>query len=92
VVGVRVGDDEPAHEVEPQVDLVQRALEVRERARAVPARVDEHDPVAGGQGPRVAVRHAGPRQGQAQAPHARQDPLAASDLALAHERGTLPRS
>ena len=66
-----------------QVDLVQRPLEVRERARLVHARVDEHDPVAGRERPRVAVRHAGPRQRQPQPPDAGQHALAAPDLALA---------
>ena len=63
-----------------QADLLERALEVAERARLVHAGVDEHDPVAGGQRPGVAVRHAGPRQRQAQPPDAGQHALAAPDL------------
>src|SRR4051812_43997371 len=47
------------------------------------AAVEEHDAVAGGHGPRVAVRDSGPGQRQAQAPHAGQHPLAAADLAFA---------
>ena len=49
----------------------------------VHAGVEEHDPVARRHRPRVAVRHAGPGQRQAQAPDAGQQPLAAADLALA---------
>jgi predicted ester cyclase len=93
VVGVGVGADEQADVLHPQADLVQRALQVGERAGLVHARVDEHDAVARRDRPGVAVRHAGPGQRQAQAPEPGQDPLAAADLALAggvgHRRGTL---
>ena len=67
----------------PQAGLVERALEVRQRARLVHAGVDEHDPVARGERPGVAVRHARPGQRQPQAPDAGQDALAAADLAVA---------
>ena len=91
VVGVRVRADEEPHVVQAQVDLVERALQVRERARLVHPRVHQHHAVAGGQRPGVAVGHAGPGQGQAQAPDARQDPVAAPQLApaggLGHGRG-----
>ena len=55
-----------------------------ELAHAVVGRhpgVEEDDPVAGGDRERVHVRNAGPGQRQAQPPDARQDPLAAGDLA-----------
>ena len=42
--------------------------------------VDQHDPVAGGQRPRVAVRDARPRQRQPQPPDAGHDALAPPDL------------
>ena len=51
-----------------------------ERARLVHAGVHEYDPVAGGQRPGVAVGYAGPGQRQAQAPDARQHPVAAPQL------------
>ena len=95
VVDVRVRADEQPHVLEPQADLLQRALEVGASSRgASHAAVDEHDPVAGGERPGVAVRHAGPGQRQPQAPDARQHALAAPDLrpsrGLAHGRGTVP--
>jgi hypothetical protein len=65
VVGMGVRADEQPDVVEPEVDLLQCALEVGERARLVHAGVHEHDPVPGGQRPRVAVGHSGPGQGQA---------------------------
>src|SRR5947209_3285340 len=83
VVGVRMGADEQPHVLDAQVDHVHRPFEVRERPRPVPPRVDEDDAVAGGEGPRVAVRDAGPRQRQAQAPDAGQHALAAAQLASA---------
>ena len=81
VVDVRVGADEQPHVLEPQADLLERALEVGQRAGLVQTAVEQHDAVAGGDRPGVAVRDAGPRERQAQAPHAGQHALAAADLA-----------
>jgi hypothetical protein len=80
-VGVRA-DDQP-HVLDLQARLVERPLEMRHRAWLVHAGVDEHDAGAGGQRPRVAVRHAGPRQRQPQAPDAGDDLLPAADLPAA---------
>jgi hypothetical protein len=80
VVAMRVGDDDEPHVLEAQADLVERALEVGERARLVHAGIDEHHAVSGGQRPRVAVRDARPRERQPQPPHARQHALTAPDL------------
>ena len=80
-VGVRA-DDQP-HVLDLEAGLVERALEVRHRPGLVHPGVDEHDARAGGQRPGVAVRHAGPRQREPQAPHAGDDLLAATDLAAA---------
>ena len=67
------------------------AVQMHHRAGLVHARVDEDDAAAGGQRPGVAVRHARPRQRQAQPPDAGEDLLAPSDLAaasgLAHGAG-----
>jgi hypothetical protein len=80
VVRVRVGDDEQPHVLEAQVALVHRALELLDRARLVHAAVEEDDAVAGGDGPGVAVRHAGEREREAEAPDAGHDTLAAGQL------------
>jgi hypothetical protein len=80
VVRVRVGDDEQAHVLEAQVALVERALELRDRARLVHATVDEDDPVSGGHRPGVAVRDARERQGEAKPPDAGHDAFAAGQL------------
>jgi hypothetical protein len=77
-VGVRA-DDQP-HELEPKVDLVHRALELRERPRQVHPGVDEHEPRAGGDRPGVAVRHSRPRERQPQPPQAGQHALASTQL------------
>ena len=53
------------------------------RVGLVHAGVEQHEAVAGAHGPGVAVRHARPRQRQAQAKDARQHALAPSELALA---------
>ena len=87
VVGVRVGADEQPHVLDLEVDLGERALEVGERAGLVHPGVEEDDAVAGGDRPGVAVRDAGPRQRQPQPPDAREDALAAADLALAGAGG-----
>ena len=68
--------------LEPQVDLTHRALELGRASRARVAGVDQHDPRAGGDRPRVAVRDAGPRQRQPQPPQSGQHALAPSELAL----------
>jgi hypothetical protein len=83
VVGVRVRADDEPDVVEAQVHLAERALEVRERAGLVHAGVEQHDAVARGDRPGVAVRDAGPGQRQAQPPHAGDHALATSELALA---------
>ena len=83
VVGVRVRADEQAHVLEPQPGLVERALELAERPGLVHARVHQHDPAAGGDREGVHVRHARPRQRQAQPPQARQHAVGAAQLALA---------
>ena len=70
VVDVRVRADDEPHVLEPQPGLVERALEVRHRAGLVHAGVHEHDPVAGGERPGVAVRDARPRQREPQPPDA----------------------
>ena len=75
-------DDQP-HVLQPQVDLRQRQLQMPERAGLVHAGVDQHDPVALRDRPRVAVRHARPRQRQPQPPDPRQHPLAPAELAPA---------
>ena len=67
--------------LEAQIDLLQRPLELGQRARLVHAGVDQHDPGPGGDRPRVAVRHARPRQRQPQPPQPGQDALATSQLA-----------
>ena len=59
---------------EREAGLLERALEVAHRAAVVHARVDEHDPVAGLQRPRVAVRDAGQIERQPQPPDARAAP------------------
>ena len=76
----------------------QRALEVGQRAGLVHPRVHQHDAVARRERPGVAVRDAGPRERQAQAPDARQHALAAAELArlrsgsrARHDSGNLER-
>ena len=93
VVGVRVRADEQAHVLEVEADLRHRPHELLERALLVQPAVDEHDAVAGGERPGVAVRHARPRQRQPQPPDPRQHALATTELAtaggLGHARGTI---
>ena len=81
MVGVGVGADEQTDQVNPEVDLPQRALELRDRPGLVHAAVTEHASVGRGKRPSVAVRHTRPRQGKAQAPDARQYLFAAAQLA-----------
>jgi hypothetical protein len=83
VVDVRVGAHDQPHVLELEVRLVERPLEVGERAGLVHPRVEQHDARAGSQRPGVAVRDAGPRERQPQAPDARDDLLATADLAAA---------
>jgi hypothetical protein len=91
MVDVRVGADDQADVLDPQPRLVERALEVHHRAGLVHPRVDQDDAVGGRQRPGVAVRDAGPRERQAEAPDAGHDALAATDLpapsGLAHGAG-----
>ena len=83
VVGVRVGHGQEPHMLEPQPGLRQRELELADRARAAEPGVHEHDPAPGGQGPGVAVGHAGPREWQPEPPDPRQHTIGARHLALA---------
>jgi hypothetical protein len=76
-----VGARDQSHVLDAQVHLLERALELTHRSRLVHAGVDQHDPVAGSDRPRIAVRDAGPRKWQAKSPQARQDTLSASKLA-----------
>ena len=68
VVGVGVRADEKPHVVEAQPRLVERPLELAQRAGLVQPGVHQHHAVAGGDGEGVHVRHAGPGQRQAQPP------------------------
>ena len=82
--------------LEPQADLLERALQVLHRPRRVHPAVDEHDPVAGGDRPGVAVGHARQRERQPQTPHAGHDALSPPDLGpprrLPHRAdGNVPR-
>ena len=88
VIGVRVSADDQARVLEPQPTHRKRALEVRKRVGLVHAGVEQHEPSIGGHRPCVAVRHAWPRQRQAQAKDARQHALAPPQLALG--RGSFP--
>src|SRR3954452_1745469 len=83
VVDVRVRAHEQAHVLEAEVHLVHRALQMGEGAGLVHAAVEQDDACAGGDGPGVAVRHAGERERQAQAPDPGEHALAAADLPLA---------
>ena len=83
VVGVGMGADEQPNVLESEVDLVQRALQLGQRARLVHAGVDQDDPRTGGDGPGVAMRHSGPRQRQPQPPQPGYHPLSPPELALA---------
>ena len=82
---------EQPHVLEPQVDLIERPLELRERAGLVHAGVDEHDSRPGRDRPGVAVGNARPRQRQTQTPQSGQHALAAPEFALtvhtAHDIG-----
>ena len=89
VVGVGVGADEQAHVLEPQPGLVERALELAQRARFVHAGVDQHDAVARGDRLGVAVRNAGPGQRQAQAPQAGQHAVGPGELPLSCRHGSI---
>ena len=91
VIGVGMRAGEQPHMLEPEVDLIKRALELGERAGLVHAGVDEHDAGPGRDRPRVAVGNSRPRQRQPQSPQSRQDAFAASKFALtahtAHDIG-----
>ena len=87
-----MGAGEQPHVVEPQADLVHRPLELRHRARLVHAGVDQHDPGAGRDRPRVAVRHAGPAAAAAAAATVRVGPARrvralAARVTAAHDIG-----
>jgi hypothetical protein len=77
--------------LEPEVDLIERPLELGKRSRLVHPGVDEDDAVACRDRPRVAMGHARPRQRQAQTPQSGEDTFAASELSLgphtAHDIG-----
>ena len=91
VVDVRVRADDELDVLEPQAGLLERALQVRHRAGLVHPGVDEHDAVAPGERPGVAVRHPGPGEREPQPPDAGEHALPAPDLAracgLAHRAG-----
>ncbi len=80
--------------LEPEVHLVERALELGERSGLVYPRVDQHDSGSRGDRPRVAMRYSGPRQRQSQPPESRQHPLTPSELSRAshgaHDIDALP--
>ena len=63
-----MGADDQPHVLEPQPGLVERQLELAQRAGLVQAGVHQHHAVARGDRVGVAVRNAGPGQRQAQAP------------------------
>ena len=89
VVGVGVRADQQLHVRDRVARLVQRALQLVERTRLVDAGVDQHEPVAGAQRPRVHVRHARPGQRQPEPPNARQyrgRPVPAPDRAAGWPR------
>ncbi len=67
MVGVGVRADQQANVLQRKAAHRQRAFEMGERAGRVDAGVEQHDPVAGGDRPGVAVGDARPGQGQAQA-------------------------
>ena len=96
VVDVGVRADDQADVLDLPADLLQGALEVAHRPAAAEAAVEQHDAVAGGDRPGVAVRHAGPGQRDAQPPDAGEHPLAAPDLGpsrgLAHGAGRYRRA
>ncbi len=77
------------HVLEAQVDLVHRPLQLGQRARLVHPAVDQHDAVAGGDRPGVAVGDAGPRQWQAQPPEAGEHALAPAESRVGMEVGLI---
>ena len=77
VVGVRVGADQQAHVLEPEAGLGEGDVEAAQAPLVADPGVEEDDAAVGGDRPDVAVRDAGPEQGQAQAPDPRQDLLGA---------------
>jgi hypothetical protein len=77
VVGVGVRTHDQPRVLEAQVDLCERALQMRERTGLVHAGVEQDDAVARGDRPGVAMRHAGEWQRQPEPPHAGHDALAA---------------
>ena len=81
VVDVGVGDDDELDVADPVARGAERPLEVAHRVPVVHPRVDEHDPVARPQRPRVAMRHRGQVERQPQAPDAGQHALATADVA-----------
>ena len=91
MVGMGVRADHQAHVLDAQIAHLQRPFQVRERARLVHPRVEQHDPVAGRDRPGVAVGNAWPRQRQTQAKDAGQHTFAPPQLGLTvclgHEQG-----
>ena len=77
--------------LEPVAGALERALEVRHRAAVVHPGVDEHDPVARLQRPRVAVRDAGQLERQAQPPDPGQHALAAAHVSRVGSACARPR-
>ena len=89
VVRVGVGADQQPHVLEPQPGLVERALELAQRARLVQPGVDQHHAVDRGDRERVHVRHARPGQRQPQPPEPGQHAVGARQLALAGGHGSI---
>ncbi len=82
-----MGADEQADVLQRETAHRQRPFQVRERPRRVDAGVKQHDPIAGGDRPGVAVGNAGPGQGQAQAKDAGKHTLAPPKLAFTRTLG-----
>ena len=80
--------DQQAHVLEAQPGLVERVLELAQRARLVQPGVHQHHAVARRDRERVHVRHPGPGQRQAQPPQAGQHSVGARELALAGAHGS----
>ncbi len=79
MVGVRVRADDQPHVLEAKPRLVERQLELAQRAGLVNSGVDQDDPAARRDRIGVDVRHPGPRQWKAQAPDAGQHAIGAGE-------------
>ena len=92
VVGVGVRAGHQADVLEAQVAHRERALELLERVRLVHAGVEQDEAAVAADRPRVAVRHARPRQRKSQSVDAGQHALAPPELALARHIGHRPET